>query len=110
MVWFLSNINKEEAIFVLVGNKIDLVEQRKVTEEEGKLYADGHNYMFQEVSALTGDGIQELFLNKLISQIRTQLLYKGKYVVDQEEEKLKFNLQGNKEKVKKNKKCCCCVN
>ena len=110
--WYdcLSNINKEEAIFVLVGNKIDLVEQRKITEEEGKLYADGHNYMFQEVSALTGDGIQELFLNKLISQIRTQLLYKGKYVVDQEEEKLKFNLQGNKEKVKKNKKCCCCVN
>ena len=110
--WYdsLSNINKEEAIFVLVGNKIDLVEQRKITEEEGKLYADGHNYMFQEVSALTGDGIQELFLNKLLSQIRTQLLYKGKYVVDQEEEKLKFNLQGNKEKVKKNKKCCCCVN
>ena len=110
--WYesLSNVNKEEAIFVLVGNKIDLTEQRQIKEEEGKKYADDHNYMFQEVSALTGDGIQELFLNKLLSQIRSQLLYKGKFVVDQEEEKLKFNLQGNKEKVKKNKKCCCCVN
>ena len=110
--WYesLSNINKEDAIFFLVGNKIDLVEQRKVKEEDGKLYADSHNYIFQEVSALTGDGIQELFLNKLLSQIRTQFLYKGKFVGDQEEEKLKFNLQTNKEKIKKNKKCCCCVN
>ena len=110
--WYesLSNINKEEAIFVLVGNKIDLVDERKVKEEDGKLYAQEHNYIFQEVSALTGEGIEELFLNKLLSQIRTQLLYKGKYVVDQEEEKLKFNLQGNKDKTKKNKKCCCCVN
>ena len=81
-----------------------------MTEDEGKIYATGHNYIFQEVSALTGDGIQELFLNKLLSQIRTQLLYKGKIVVDQEEEQLKFNLQGNKEKKKKNKKCCCCFN
>ena len=70
---------------------------------QGKIYATGHNYIFQEVSALTGDGIQELFLNKLLSQIRTQLLYKGKIVVDQEEEQLKFNLQGNKDKKKKNK-------
>ena len=111
--WYesLSNINKEEAIFILVGNKIDLTEERKVKEEEAKKYADEHNYIFQELSALTGDGIQELFLNKLLTQIRNHLLYKGRMVVaDQEEEKLKFNLQGNKEKKKKTKKCCCCVN
>ena len=109
--WYesLSNINKEEAIIFLVGNKIDLVEQRKVNEDEAKIFAEGHNYIFQEVSALTGDGIQELFLNKLLSQIRTQLLYKGKIVVDQEEEQLKFNLKGNKEKNKKSQKCCSCI-
>ena len=111
--WYesLSNINKEEAIFILVGNKIDLTEERKVKEDEAKKYADEHNYIFQELSALTGEGIQELFLNKLLTQIRTHLLYKGRTIVaDQEEEQLKFNLQGNKEKKKKNKKCCCCVN
>ena len=111
--WYesLSNINKEEAIFILVGNKIDLTEERKVKEDEAKKYADEHNYIFQELSALTGEGIQELFLNKLLTQIRTHLLYKGRTTVaDQEEEQLKFNLQGNKEKKKKNKKCCCCVN
>ena len=110
--WYdsLSNVNKEEAIIFLIGNKIDLVEERKVKEEEAKIYAEGHNYIFQEVSALTGDGIKELFLNKLINQIRTQLLNKGRYSIEQEEEKLKFNLQRSKEKKKKTKKCCCCVN
>ena len=113
--WYesLSNINKEEAIFILVGNKIDLTEERKVKEEEAKKYADEHNYIFQELSALTGDGIQELFLNKLLTQIRNHLLNKGRInVADQEEENLKFHLQENKEKKQKNKnkKCCCCVN
>ena len=110
--WYesLSNINKEEAIFILVGNKIDLNEERKVKEEEAKKFADDHNFVFQELSALTGDGVQELFLDKLLTQIRTHLLYKGRVVVDQEEEQLKFNLQGNKEKNVKRKKCCCCVN
>ena len=110
--WYdsLSNLNKDEAIIFLVGNKIDLVDERKVQEEEGKIYADGKNYIFQEVSALTGEGIQELFMNQLLTQIRTHLLYKGKFPKDDEEEKLKFNLQKNKEKNKKGKKCCCCAN
>jgi len=71
----------QSPFFIRANNKIDLSEQRKVKEEEGKLYANNHNYIFQEVSALTGEGIQELFLNKLLSQIRTQLLYKGKFIV-----------------------------
>ena len=111
--WYdsLSNINKEEAIFVLVGNKIDLVNERKVKEEEGKAFAEKHNFIFQEMSALTGDGIQELFLNKLLSQIRTHLMNKEKFNADQEEEQLKLKLQGSTEKIlnsKSKKKCCCC--
>ena len=113
--WYdsLSNVNKEEVIFILVGNKIDLTEERKVKEEEAKKYADEHNYIFQELSALTGEGVQELFMNKLLAQIRTNLLNKGRInVADQEEENLKFHLQENKEKKQKNKnkKCCYCLN
>ena len=111
--WYesLNNINKEEAIFVLVGNKVDLLKERKVSEEEAKTYAEKHNFIFQEMSALTGDGIQDLFLNKLLSQIRTHLLNKEKFNADQEEEQLKLKLQGNTAKIlnnKKKKKCCCC--
>ena len=111
--WFdsLNNINKEEVIFALVGNKSDLDYNRKVTKEEAELYAKEHNYIFQEVSALSGEGIQELFLNKLIDQIRTQFIQRGNNLTDLEEEKLKINIGKNSEKVKnKKKKCNCCSN
>ena len=110
--WYnsLSDKNKEEAIFFLVGNKLDLNEERKVTEEEGKIYAEGHNFIFQEMSALTGEGVNELFMNKLLNQINTQFLSKERNNIDNEEEKLKVKLKDTKEKIKKEKKCCCCPN
>ena len=113
--WYdsLNNINKDEVIFALVGNKSDLDYNRKVKKEEAEKYANEHNYLFQEVSALTGEGIQELFLNKLIDQIRTQFIQRGNNMTDQEEEKLKINLNSinrNKEKEKnKTNKCCRCA-
>ena len=109
--WFdsLNNINKEEVIFALVGNKSDLDFNRKVSKEEAESYANEHHYVFQEVSAMSGEGIQELFMNKLIDQIRTQFIQRGKNLIDQEEEKLKFNIGKTTEKVKdKKKKCNCC--
>ena len=109
--WFesLNNINKEEVIFALVGNKSDLDFNRKVSKEEAESYANEHHYAFQEVSAMSGEGIQELFMNKLIAQIRTQFIQRGKNLTDQEEEKLKFNIGKTTEKAKdKKKKCNCC--
>ena len=108
--WYnsLSNINKEEAIFILIGNKIDLKNERKVKEEDGKQYADEHNYLFKEISALTGEGIEDLFLNIIITQIRSHLLYKDK-CINEEEEKLKFTLNQKKKEEKTKKKCCCCL-
>ena len=109
--WFdsLNNINKEEVIFALVGNKSDLDFNRKVSKEEAESYANEHHYVFQEVSAMSGEGIQELFMNKLIDQIRTQFIQRGKNMTDQEEEKLKFNIGKTTEKIKdKKKKCNCC--
>ena len=112
-IWYdsLNNINKDEVIFALVGNKSDLDYNRKVKKEEAEKYAKEHNYIFQEVSALTGEGIQELFLNKLIDQIRTQFIQRGKNLTDQEEEKLKINLNSRKKKKEESKgnKCCRCA-
>ena len=114
--WYdsLSNINKDEVIFALVGNKLDLDYNRKVKKEDAEKYANEHNYIFQEVSALNGDGIQELFMNKLIDQIRTQFIQRGKNLTDQEEATLKININNKdndndktKDKKNKNKKCCC---
>ena len=107
---FLNNINKNDVIFALVGNKSDLDYNRKVKIEEAEKYAKDHNFIFQEVSAMNGDGIQELFMNKLLDQIRTQLIQKGKNILEDEEEKLKVNIKNdeNKTNSKKKKKCCPC--
>ena len=108
---FLNNINKNEVIFALVGNKSDLDYNRKVKIEDAEKYAKEHNFIFQEVSAMNGDGIQELFMNKLLDQIRTQLIQKGKNPLEDEEEKLKVNIKNNENKnnsKNKKKKCCPC--
>eukprot|EP00026_Physarum_polycephalum_P017900 Phypoly_transcript_19276.p1 GENE.Phypoly_transcript_19276~~Phypoly_transcript_19276.p1 ORF type:complete len:233 (+),score=41.73 Phypoly_transcript_19276:29-700(+) len=46
---------------VLVGSKVDQKEERKVEETEGKRFADGSGMAFFEVSAFTGENVQECF-------------------------------------------------
>ena len=51
----------ENAKFLLVGNKCDLEEERLVSKEDAKQYAEKNNIGFFEVSAKTGDGIDDMF-------------------------------------------------
>ena len=46
--------------FVLIGTKIDLNNNREVTKETGKNFAEEKGMEFVEVSAKTGEGIKEL--------------------------------------------------
>ena len=50
-----------KAKMILVGNKSDLVEQRKVTRDEIKNFAEDHNLPYIESSAKTGQNITECF-------------------------------------------------
>ena len=104
--WYssLNNLNKKEIIFAVVGNKCDLDYNRKVQIEEAQKYANEHSCIFQEVSAMNGDGIQELFMNKLIDEIRTQFIQKSKYNIEEEEEKLKTKINNKIDKSKTKKK------
>jgi hypothetical protein len=45
----------------LIGNKLDLVEQRKVTSNEAEAFGQLHQLAYFETSALGGDNIQEAF-------------------------------------------------
>ena len=56
-----KDLKREDAIFVLVGNKIDLEDKRAVSQREAEDFAAEKGFLFHEVSAKTGDEIQELF-------------------------------------------------
>ena len=51
----------ETRCLVLVGNKIDDEEERIITKGRVATYFDPQEIPFFEVSAKTGDGIEELF-------------------------------------------------
>ena len=80
--WIVNcqTFGRKDIHLVLVGNKNDLDEQRKVSEEEGKKLADNYNMDFFETSALTGENIEKvfqricIFINKNIDE--------GKYDFD----------------------------
>lgn len=60
---------QNDAMFVLVGNKMDLNGNRAVSTEEAEAIAKEKGFIFQEVSAKTGDGINELFQQKIFKEM-----------------------------------------
>jgi len=63
LVWYkdLLKYNEKYTILAVVGNKSDLYEIEKVSEEEGRNYAKEINAIFMLVSAKNGDNINNLF-------------------------------------------------
>ena len=62
-VWYnliLEHLDKEEIIFVLVGNKNDLIDQQIISAQEANLYAKKINAIFEELNALNNEKINNL--------------------------------------------------
>lgn len=55
--------NAGDIPLMLAGNKIDILDQRKVTEEEGRAFAESRNLLYLETSAKTGISVPDLFDN-----------------------------------------------
>ena len=63
IIWYkdLLKYNEKYTILAVVGNKNDLYEIEKVSEDEGRNYAKEINAIFMLVSAKNGDNINNLF-------------------------------------------------
>ncbi len=84
----------EKAIIFLIGNKIDLTDNRKISKEKGEELAEEYKIPFFEVSAKSGENVDEVYkaLYKKISEVYGNL---------EREKGSKLN------KKKKNKGICC---
>ena len=90
-----KDLKRDDAIFVLVGNKIDLEEHRVVTKKEAEDFAIEKGFLFHEVSAKNGDQVQELFTTKIYPEMAR------KYNIGEgEEENGQSNEQNNQNDTK----------
>lgn len=67
-----------EVVVMLVGNKTDLSEEREVTFEEGKEFAESQSLLFMETSARLNHQVTEVF-----SAIARELLQRAERKEDQ---------------------------
>jgi len=76
--WFNEIKSASKSIsLILIGNKIDLVEDRQVTTEEGENLAKKLNLSYFEASAKTGENVNDAFNMLALQMIK-------RYVVTQE--------------------------
>ena len=118
----VKEVLKEEVVFVLIGNKIDLESQRKVSFEDGKKFAEQNNFVFQEVSAKTGKNFENLFDVQIFEAVYNK--FRAEFekrdggeeqpnfetndnTNDNNDKRVKLdNTNNNPQKSKKKKRCC----
>ena len=105
---------KNSLLFVLIGNKLDLDlrDQRIITYEEGVRFANEKGMLFFEVSALTGENVEQSFVS-ILKNI-SERINKGLYDLSNPNCGIKLgynvdNIIKNREKENKieNKGYCC---
>jgi small GTP-binding protein len=76
--------NTENDVDILIiGNKLDLIEDRKVSSEEGEQIAKQLNYPFLETSAKTGKNVNESFMT-IINKILNKTLFRNPKTLETE--------------------------
>jgi GTPase SAR1 family protein len=88
---FIKQVNTDNAMIVLCGNKIDL--ERRVTTQEGKTLANKEQMLFFEVSAKNGENI-----NKMMYSCITELPFFEQFQFDNKEQLIKELEGGNNKK------------
>ena len=119
--WFKEIIDNcsKDIIVALAANKIDEYMKEQVSHDEGQNFAEDNNIIFGCTSALSGNGVYELFadvglkyLKNIISEKKEMEKEKNneKKVENQNQDDNKIKLNNSKHKKKKKRKkgkdCC----
>ena len=92
---------------ILIGNKIDLKDQRLVSQEEGAKFAEENNYFFKETSCEKNFNVADAF-ETIIIMTHSDMIKNGNQNKENNmnnggEKKIELD---SKQKKKKNNQCC----
>lgn len=76
-----AHIEPYKAVYLVVGQKADLEEERQVTPREGRMYAESNGLSYIETSAFNGKNVEHCF-QSLASDIH-KMLEEGKIKVEE---------------------------
>ena len=117
-----KNLENLDIDIILIGNKIDLADERKVTKDDGEIISKQLNYQIIETSAKTGKNVNEAFMiiiKKIFNKNSLKLLPKtletevptnrDKALSEIAGEPIKKIINDNNvfQNKKKSKNCCC---
>ena len=94
---FIKQINTENSLLILCGNKLDL--QRQVTTKEGLNLAEKENMIFFETSAKSGEGV-----NIMMYTCISKLPFFEQFKIDNKEKLIQELTDGNSNKNNEGKK------
>jgi Ras-related protein Rab-1A len=98
----ISNLCKENIKVILVGNKTDLKDKRKISNEDGADLATKYKFYFKETSCELNSNVADAF-ETIISMTHNEMM-KNKESYLAEKLDLKILKENNEKKFKK--KCC----
>jgi Ras-related protein Rab-1A len=98
----INNICKENIKVILVGNKTDLKDKRKISNEDGADLATKYKFYFKETSCELNSNVADAF-ETIISMTHNEMM-KNKESYLAEKLDIKILKENNEKKFKK--KCC----
>ena len=86
---------REKRTIVIIGNKNDLIEEKKISTEKGKNFAKDINALFFETSAINNENIENIFIEIINYYYKEFLEYEEKKLFLKEEKKEKNLVVGD---------------